>query len=165
MTEGPSAAAAHRAAIQKRRDTRSLRASLTAVSVGQLLFACFAFGHAQGPLPPRPLELGFGAALALGLSLAFAGLTQRRHQDAGAAYQAVLHEGKKRRRLAIHDSYLSLDGEIVPLETIDYARLQGEQLLLRYLDPEVGPVLRTLSGPPTVLSALHRRLERRPITS
>lgn len=158
----PSAVAERRAAIEQSRRVRGLRATLSAVSIGQLLFAAFAFGHAQGPVPPRPLEMLLGAGLALGLALAWAGLTQHRHREAGASYQAVLLEGRRRRRWAIHDDYLSIEEEVIPLEVVEWAKQEAGQLVLRYRDPEVGPVLRTFDGPGPVVSALERRLARRP---
>jgi hypothetical protein len=139
---------------------RRLDGLLASVVVAQLFFSSFALGHWLGPRPMTSPELLIGAGAALGLGLLGAVLTARRRRERGAMLTAHVVEGRRRRRLAVFDEHLTLDGEVVLKDSLEPPRRPAEgHLVLRYRDPRhAGPVLRELEGDEAVLFRLERAL-------
>ncbi len=133
--------------VERRRRLEAVASLLSAIAVGQLFFAAFAFGHAQGPLIMRPIEVLVGMSFALVVSVLFAGVWRRRRLERRAEQVLLLREGRRRRRVALFEHYLTIDQEVVLFSGIRSLKAEPGRLLLRYIDPEhSGPVLRELDG-------------------
>jgi hypothetical protein len=133
-------------AVEQGRRGRVISGLLSTVAVGQLFFAAFAFGHARGPMPLRALEVLVGMSFALMISVFLAGLFRRRRLERAADVVLTFQEGRRRRRIALFDGYLSVDDEVVLVSAVQSAEVDSGHLILRYLDPTHGPVLRDLEG-------------------
>lgn len=141
--------------VERRRRLEAVASLLSSVAVGQLFFAAFAFGHAQGPMGLRPLEVLVGMSFVLMVSVGVAGMVRRRRLEARASAVMVLQEGNKRRRVALFDAYLTIDQEVVLYRGVRSAKVEDGHLLLRYVDPQhSGPVLREFEGGDEAIAAI-----------
>ena len=142
---------------------KTIYATFLAITVGQVLFGAFVFGHSQGPIRPQAAEVGAGMIATLLVSLAVAPWLAHRKRREGTVWAGSVHEGSHRRPLMIYDDVAILGGEVVLYDLVERCELGPDDatLHLRYLDPEHGgPVVRDLSGPPEALRRVARRAER-----
>jgi hypothetical protein len=145
--------------IRRQRALKAANAALTAIVVVQLLFASFAIGHALGPAPMRKLELVAGIALSFLVGIALGLPFVRRRLESGAALKVDVTEGRHRRRVLVFEDHLVLDQEVVMLDQVTSADLDGNRLVIKYEDPaHGGRMLRELEGTPDGLSTLRTRI-------
>ena len=145
--------------IRAQRSARALIGLLIALTTSQLLFVSFTLGYWLGPsrLPAREVFVGVTATLILGIVVAI--LFGRGRLERGSRWAGVLREGQRSRRVAIFADYVTIDREILVRDTVERAEIDGEALVLRYVDPVAdGPVLRELTGPRADLKRLAEML-------
>jgi hypothetical protein len=145
--------------IRRQRALKAANAALSAIVVAQVSFASFAIGHALGPSPMRKLELVAGIALSFVFGVALGLPLVRRKLEAGAHLKVDVTEGRHRRRVLVFDDHLVLDQEVVMLEQVTSADLEGNRLVLKYEDPaHGGRMLRELEGATDGLTTLRARI-------
>lgn len=149
-------------AVERRRRMDGLSGLLSAIALGQLFFAAFAFGHSRGPLPLRWLEVLAGMTGVLLVSTLVAWAWRRRRLEKRAQAVLRVQEGGRRRRVALYEGYLTIDTEVVLAGSVTRVdRTEPEALVVRYVDPRhAGPVLRELDGPASVLDRIVEALPR-----
>lgn len=145
--------------VEQRRRLESVAGLLSAIAVGQLLFAAFAFGHAQGPTALRLTEVLAGLTGALLISVIAASLLRRRRLERRAERVLILAEGRHKRRIAIYERHLTIDDEVVLFDAVRGVEPSEGRLVVRYQDPRAGgPVLRELEGVSSALDDVARAL-------
>ncbi len=139
---------------------RAAAATVSTVTVGQVLFASFVLGHGRGPIPMQPLEVVWGMVGFLILSLLVAPLVVRRVRKEGAIFTGSAREGRHTRRVAGHEGYFVIDHEVVLYDTVErYGRI-ADGLMVRYYDPRhEGPVVREMEMDRGLAERLARRFE------
>jgi hypothetical protein len=145
--------------IRRQRALKAANAALSAIVMVQLLFASFAIGHALGPSPMRRLELVAGIALSFVIGIVLSLPFVRRRLESGAQLKVDVTEGRHRRRVLVFDDHLVLDQEVVMLDQVTSADLEGGKLVLKYEDPvHGGRMLRELEGTGDGMSTLVSRI-------
>lgn len=141
--------------VEHRRRLEAVAGLLSAIAVGQLFFAAFAFGHAQGPASLPLSEVLVGITGAFFLSVVAAALLRRRRLERSAERVLKVMEGRRRRRIALYERHFTIDDEVVLAAAVQTAERSDANLVLRYLDPRHGgPVLRELEGDEVALDAI-----------
>ena len=102
--------------------------------------------------------MGVSGTLVLGVLLAW--WSNRGRLEQGATWMGQVKEGQRSRRVAIFDKYVTIDREIVVPTTVEKAAVEGESLMLRYVDPVAeGPVLREFAAPRSDLTRIADALQ------
>lgn len=133
--------------VEHRRRLEAMAGLVSAVAVGQLFFAAFAFGHSRGPTSMGTGELLSGMVGALFLSVLIAALLRRRRLERRADVVLRAREGRHARRVAVFERHVTIDDEVVLRAAVDRVEREPGRIRLRYIDPRhSGPVLRELEG-------------------
>lgn len=141
--------------VERRRQLDAVAGMLSAIAVGQLFVASFAFGSSLGPKKLSLIEVLTAMAVAVLLAAVVARVFRRRRWERRAELVGHLKEGARKRRVAIYADHLTIDKEVVLLESIDRVEPDNGAVVLRYIDPRhEGPVLRELNGTDTLKTRL-----------
>lgn len=152
------AAAADREDLLKRGRARSALAAIGwTVGSAQVMFWSFAIGAALGPGPLLIMELIAGALFAFALGMVMSSVVVRRRLEADAVVIARVREGKRGKRLAVFDEFLTIDEELILRSRVKKALLtDGPALELAIASSELGDeaviVTRSFGGPRPVLA-------------
>jgi hypothetical protein len=106
--------------IRQARGKEALSAVAWSVGSSEALFWSFAIGAAFGPAPLHIPELIAGTLFSFALGMITSSWSVRRRLEVPALVVAKLQEGRKRKRIAVYEEYLTIDDEVV-----SRARLRG----------------------------------------
>ena len=133
--------------IERRASREALGIKVVVACWAATLASAFVLGHSLGPTALAPVEIAgvYGGLLILGLVLA--PVAVRRRAGARALHRWTLFEGQTRREVVAFSDHLRVDDEIVLLDTVERAQVEGGVLVVRYRDPVAGgPLLREWAG-------------------
>src|SRR5687768_7166061 len=101
------------------------------------MFWSFAVGSALGPAPLQIAELIAGTLFSFALGMFASSMAVRRRIEAPALVVAKLREGRKKKRVAVFDEYLTIDDEVISRPRLHQAVMSASmELELSLVAPE-----------------------------
>lgn len=147
-------------AIRATRSRAAKKGVMSTVLQAQFLFWAWAFGWTLGPSPLRLSEIGAGALFTFAVGALVSWPFTRRRIEAGVRWRTKLREGRKKRRLAFFEDYLTIDDEIVLRSLVRSAAIDDDMLRVAYAAVFDGhEIVRLFQGEAKTMTRVRNDLE------